>query len=281
MQEWLLPRSIKAPRGFLGLTGYYRRFIHNYGAIAAPLTGLLKRDAFQWGEAATTAFHALKGALTTAPVLQLPDFTKPFVMDCDASGSGFGAVLHQSHGPIAFFSRPVAPQHAKLSAYERELIGLVQAVRHRRPYLWTMKFIARTDNCSLKHLLDQRLSTIPQHTWVSKLFCYSFQVEYKPDKLNAAVNALSRRDEHEPGPAMSAHAFSHLVFLLFDAFRAETSSLPEIVSKRQEIQDGATASGWVESDGFVLYKGRIFVPASSALWPQLLEHAHGMGHDGI
>jgi len=135
VQAWPRPRSVKALRGFLGLTGYYRRFINNYGIIAAPLTALLKREAFLWSSAATEAFDALKQALTTAPVLQLPDFDKPFIIDCDASGTGFGAVLHQGDGPIAFFSRSVAPQHAKLAAYERELIGLVQAVRHWRPYL--------------------------------------------------------------------------------------------------------------------------------------------------
>jgi len=135
VHAWPLPRSVKALRGFLGLTGYYRRFINNYGIIAAPLTALLKREAFLWSSAATEAFDALKQALTTAPVLQLPDFDKPFIIDCDASGTGFGAVLHQGDGPIAFFSRSVAPQHAKLAAYERELIGLVQAVRHWRPYL--------------------------------------------------------------------------------------------------------------------------------------------------
>jgi len=135
VQAWPRPRSVKALRGFLGLTGYYRRFINNYGVIAAPLAALLKREAFLWSSAATEAFDALKQALTTAPVLQLPDFDKPFIIDCDASGTGFGAVLHQGDGPIAFFSRSVAPQHAKLAAYERELIGLVQAVRHWRPYL--------------------------------------------------------------------------------------------------------------------------------------------------
>jgi hypothetical protein len=128
--EWPMSRSIKALRGFLGLTGYYRQFIHNYGVIAAPLTALLKLDAFLWGEAAMQAFHDLKRVLTTAPTLQLLDFTAPFVVICDASGTGFGVVLHQGQGPIAFFNKAVAPQHAELTAYERELIGLVQVVRH-------------------------------------------------------------------------------------------------------------------------------------------------------
>lgn len=84
-------------------------------------------------------------------------------MECDAFGSGFGAVLHQGTGPVAFFSHQIAPRHAKLAAYERELIGLVQAVRHWRPYLWGRSFVIRTDHFRLKFLLDQRLSTIPQH----------------------------------------------------------------------------------------------------------------------
>ena len=127
---WPQPRSVRAVHGFLGLAGYYRRFIKDYGAIAAPLTKLLRKEAFHWTEESTAAFRALQNALTSAPVLQLPDFSQSFIVECDASGSGFGAVLHQEGGPIAFFSRQIAPRHAKLATYERELIGLVQAVRH-------------------------------------------------------------------------------------------------------------------------------------------------------
>ena len=108
----------------------------------------------------------------------MPDFDSPFVVDCDASGTGFGAVLQQGDGPLAFFSRPFAARHHKLAAYERELIGLVQAVRHWRPYLWGRSFRVRTDHYSLKFLLDQRLSTVPQHQWISKLFGFDFTVEY-------------------------------------------------------------------------------------------------------
>ena len=145
------------------MAGYYRRFIQNFGSIAAPLTQLLKRDVFQWSVAAEAAFAALKAALSGAPVLHLPDFSKEFVVDCDASRSGFGVVLHQGAGPLAFFSRPFTARHLKVAAYERELIGLVQAVRHWHPYLWGRAFVVRTDHNALKYMLDQRLSTIPQH----------------------------------------------------------------------------------------------------------------------
>ena len=136
VSSWPQPHSPWGLKGFLGLAGYYCRFIQNYRTIAAPLTTLLRKAAFVWSPEATEAFETLKTALSTAPVLQLPNFDNTFVVDCDASGTGFGAVLHQGQGALAFFSRPFAARHLKLAAYERELIGLVQAVRHWRPYLW-------------------------------------------------------------------------------------------------------------------------------------------------
>lgn len=163
-------------------------------------------------------------------MLQLPDFDKEFVVDCDASGTRFGAVHHQQNGPIAFFSRAIAARHTKLAAYERELIGLVQEVRHWRPYLWTRPFIVRTDHCRLKYLLDQCLSTIPQHTWVSKLFGYSFKVTFRPGRQNAAADALSRRDAEEP--AVHSLAASRPEFTIFDDFRRESEQLPSVIAKR-------------------------------------------------
>jgi hypothetical protein len=135
IHDWPQPRSARAVRGFLGLAGYYRKFVHGYGEIAAPLTALLKKEGFAWSNEATAAFSALKDAVTSAPVLALLDFSRPFIVECDASTYGFGAVLIQDKHPIAYFSRPVAPRHRSLAAYERELIRLVHAVRHWRPYL--------------------------------------------------------------------------------------------------------------------------------------------------
>jgi hypothetical protein len=107
--EWPQPRSARAVRGFLELAGYYRKFIKDFGVIAAPLTALLNKEGFAWIEAASTTFTALKTALTIAPVLVLHDFAQPFVVECDASNYGFGPVLFQAQHPVAFFNKPVAP----------------------------------------------------------------------------------------------------------------------------------------------------------------------------
>ncbi|XP_068649085.1 uncharacterized mitochondrial protein AtMg00860-like [Aristolochia californica] len=160
--QWPVPRTISALRGFLGLAAYYRKFIQDYAALTAPLTNLLHRNSFQWTDEAATAFQNLKTTLATAPVLRLPDFGEMFIVECDASGSGIGAVLLQVNHPIAYFSRQLPLHQHKLAAYERELIGLAKAVCHWRPYLWGRYITIRTDHYSLKYLLDQRISTSPQ-----------------------------------------------------------------------------------------------------------------------
>lgn len=104
VEAWPCPQSPRTLRGFLSLIGYYRKFIAGYGGMAEPLMALLKCEVFAWTLEADTAFLALKKALTSAPILQLQDFTKHFVVDCDASGARFGVVLHQGDGVVAFFS---------------------------------------------------------------------------------------------------------------------------------------------------------------------------------
>ena len=130
MIDWPKPTTVKGLRGFLGLIGYYQKFVQNYGTIASPLTTMLRRDSFNWTEDATQAFDHLKIAMTCTPVLALPDFTTLFILEYDASDTGMGAVLQQNGQPIAYFSRPLALRYKSLPAYEKELIGLAKVVRH-------------------------------------------------------------------------------------------------------------------------------------------------------
>jgi hypothetical protein len=197
----------------------------------------------------------------------MSDFSKPFVVDCDASGVGFGAVLHQTAGPLAYFSNPFAARHLKLAAYERELIGLLQAMRHWRPYLWGRHFRVRTDHYSLKFLLDQRLSTVPQHQWISKLFGFDFSVEVA---LPSAVEA-----------GADLYVLSDPSFALLDAIRAATVTTAEGQQRLQHLQDGELAASWCLSDGLLLHGSRVFVPNHGDLRDQVIRLAHSAGHEGI
>nr|XP_023879731.1 uncharacterized protein LOC111992135 [Quercus suber] len=200
MQQWPIPQNIKSLRGFLGLTGYYRKFIKNYGAIAQPLTDLLKKDGFHWTDKALLAFNELKAAVVQPPVLALPDFSKSFIIECDASGYGLGAVLMQEQRPIAYHSQALKGKHLHLSAYETELLALATAVKKWRPYLLGRPFIVRTDHQSLKFLLEQRIATPAQQKWLAKLLGYAFIVEYKKGIENKVADALSRRSDYMPIP---------------------------------------------------------------------------------
>jgi hypothetical protein len=239
--DWPRPQLVRDVRGFQGLTSYYRRFIKNYGAIAEPLTRLLRKGVFQWLDETTGVFHTLHQALTTALILELPDFDQPFVVECDVSGVGVGAALHQGSGAIAYFSCQIAARHAHLAAYEHELIGLVQAVRHWHAYLWGREFMVKTDHYSLKYLLDQRLTTIPQHQWVSKLTGYDFWVQYKPGTSNTVADTLSRRDAGEDGQSAMVSA---PIFAVFDELRAETSTMALLQQLKEEVLSGRKGDEW-------------------------------------
>lgn len=143
--EWLVPKSIKDLRGFLGLTTYYRRFVKGYGAIAASLTGLLRKDGFKWDERAHDAFEKLKKAMTQPPVLTLSNFQLPFIIECDASGEAIGAILMQEGKPLAFFSQALIKGRAlNLSTYEKKLLALVSAMQKWQPYLLGQSFVVKT-----------------------------------------------------------------------------------------------------------------------------------------
>lgn len=176
--DWPIPQSVKGVKGFLGLTGYYRKFVKDYGKIAKPLTELTKKEGFKWGPEALHAFEELKRVMTTSPVLALPDFTQPFEIECDASGRGVGAVLVQKKRPIAYFSKALSEGNLAKSAYEKELMALVLSVQHWRPYLLGRKFVVYSDQKSLKYLLQQRITTADQQNWLAKLLGYQFEEVY-------------------------------------------------------------------------------------------------------
>lgn len=154
VKEWPQPKNVKMLRGFLGLAGYYRRFVKDFGLIAPPLTKLTKKEGFCWNGEAQEAFEGLKMSLCNAPVLALPQFDKPFVVETDACGHGIGAVLMQEGHPIAYISLQLKGRQLHLSIYEKELLAVVFAVQKWRHYLFTNHFVIKTDQRSIKYFLE-------------------------------------------------------------------------------------------------------------------------------
>ncbi|GJV76184.1 putative mitochondrial protein, partial [Tanacetum coccineum] len=183
MKKWPTPKTIKQLRGFLGLTRYYRRFIKGYVVISHPLTQLLNKNSFKWNQEAHKAFEELKEAMVQAPVLKLPNFEEEFVIETDASGRGNDVVLQQGGHPVAYFSKTLAPRHHSLSTYEKELLVVIQALEKWRGYLLDRHFKIKTDQFSLKYLLDQRITTPSQMKWLPKLMGFDYEILYKKGEL--------------------------------------------------------------------------------------------------
>lgn len=127
--EWPRQKMVTEVRGFLGLTGYYRRFVRGYASIAGPMTDLLKKGGFVWGPEANKSFHLLKKAITEAPVLRLPNFELPFTIETDVSGKAIGVILAQEGHPISYFSKKLPTRYQVASAYSREMYAITSAVR--------------------------------------------------------------------------------------------------------------------------------------------------------
>jgi len=285
MLKWSIPSTIKSLRGFLGLTGYYRKFIRGYGMIAAPLTQLLKKNSFQWSTQATEAFNQLKQAVTSPPVLRLPDFTLPFVIECDASGTGLGAVLMQQGQPIAFFSQALTGRALFYSTYEKELLSLVSAVQRWRPYLLGQTFKVKTDHQSLKFLLEQKVGTVSQQRWITKLLGYDFTIEYKKGTENRVADALSRQFEelHEDGH-LSVSLISFPTPTWVEDLKSSYMSDPSTKELLINLQQGqGYPKGYSLQQGLILYNGRLFIVKNSDFKAQILQYLHSnpsAGHSG-
>ena len=270
MLDWPTPTSVKQLRGFLGLTGYYRRFIRSYATLAAPLTDLLKLNSFQWSSEANEAFQQLKATMTSPPILRLPDFTEVFIVETDASGEGIGAVLMQQGHPIAFFSKKLGPRRKLASAYHRELYAIVEAVHKWRQYLLGREFIIRTDQKSLKELLFQVVQTPDQQFYIRKLMGFKFRIEYKKGANNRVADALSRRDGDDTSASLF-QLYAQPLPQILDSIRKENLTLPDLVAFHTAAANGRLQLPYAIHGGIVYYNHRICLGATSALKSTILQ----------
>ncbi|KAL0352336.1 UNVERIFIED_CONTAM: Transposon Ty3-G Gag-Pol polyprotein [Sesamum calycinum] len=243
MLKWPTPTTVKALREFFGLTGYYRKFIKGYGVISKPLTLLLKKNACEWNHEAEEAFNQLKEVMTTAPVLAMPDFSKPFIVETDASGKGIGVVLMQEDRPITYQNKALAAKNLGLSTYEKEFLALLLAVTKWRYYLQRNHFIIRTNQKSLKHILDQRIDSVLLQKWVAKLLGLSYEVQYQKGSENRAADALSRvghEQEESQSNAITTQGYSKdgakFVWAAMEGLERRSSNLSMILPEENWVK---------------------------------------------
>ena len=199
VQQWPVPTTAKDVRSFLGLVGYYRRFIKNFAATAAPLTELTKAAVpWKWSSAEQTAFQALKVAITEAPVLLTADPTLPYEVFTDASGFATGAVLLQDQGkglqPVAYHSTKLSEAERKYPVHEQEMLAVVTALRAWRCYLQGSVFKINSDHQTLRRFQTQPNLSARQARWSEFLQTFDCTISYVPGDKNQA-DALSRRPD--------------------------------------------------------------------------------------
>nr|GFC04890.1 putative reverse transcriptase domain-containing protein [Tanacetum cinerariifolium] len=185
-------------RQFLGLASYYRRFIEGFSLISKPLTKITQKNKkFEWETKAEEALQTLKHKLCCAPILALPEGSDDFVVYCDASLRGFGAVLMQREMVIAYASRQLRTHEENYTTHDLELGAVVFALRLWRHYLYGTKCVVYTDHQSLQYILDQKELNMRQRRWIELLNDYDFEIRYHPRKANVVADALSQK-EREP-----------------------------------------------------------------------------------
>lgn len=194
--KWEQPKNVTEIKSFLGLAGYYRRFIAGFSRIAIPLTKLTCKDVnFVWDSECERSFRELIEKLTTSPVLTLPQTGGRFLVYTDASNKGLGCVLMQQGMVIAYASRQLKRHEVNYSTHDLELAAIIFALKIWRHYLFGEEFEVFTDHKSLKYLFTQKELNLRQRRWMEYLKDYRCQIMYHPGKANVVADELSRKSE--------------------------------------------------------------------------------------
>ncbi|KAJ9556981.1 hypothetical protein OSB04_011595 [Centaurea solstitialis] len=270
---WEAPKTPTEIRQFLGLAGYYRRFIANFSKIAQPLTTLTQKDKkFIWGEKQEEAFQLLKHKLCNAPILALPEGTDNFVVYCDASHQGLGCVLMQNEKVIAYASRQLKVHEKNYTTHDLELGAVVFALKIWRHYLYGTKCTIYTDHKSLQHILDQKMLNMRQRRWVELLSDYDCEIKYHPGKANVVADTLSRKERVKPtrtramGMVVQTSLKSQILEAQREALKANNLKKETLHKLEKEFEE--------KLDGVQYFKDRIWVPKVDQLRKLIMDEAH-------
>ena len=275
IRSWPTPQTITQVRSFLGLAGFYRRFVRDFSTIAAPLHELTKKGvSFHWGPAQDQAFDTLKARLTSAPLLQLPDFGKTFELECDASGVGIGGLLMQGGKPVAYFSEKLNGPTLNYSTYDKEFYALVRSLETWQHYLWPKEFIIHSDHESLKYLRMQNKLNRRHAKWVEFIESFPYIIKHKKGKDNVIADALSRRYT----------MLSQLDCRIFglESIKGQYELDAAFKDVILNCKEGRAWNKYVLNDGYLFRANRLCIPVGSVRL-LLLQEAHGgglMGHFG-
>ena len=192
--NWERPKNVTEIRSFLGLAGYYHRFVKSFSTISAPLTKLTRKDVpFVWSDASENSFQELKERLTTAPILSLSSGSSGFVFFTNASGTGLGCVLMQNGKVIAYGSRQLKEHEKKYATHDLEPAAVVFALKMWCHYLYGEQFEVYLNHHSLEYLFTHSDLNNRQRRWMEYIKDYDFPIKYHPGKVNVVANALSRK----------------------------------------------------------------------------------------
>jgi hypothetical protein len=212
--DWKTPKDVRGIKSFIGMAGYYRRFIEGFSKIARPMTALLaKKVELKWTPACQKSFETLKEKLTTTPVLILPDVHKPFSVYCDASYIGLGCLLMQEGKVVAYSSRQLKVHEKNYPTHDLELAAVVHALKTWRHYLYGQKCDIYTNHKSLKYIFTQSELNMRQRRWLELINDYELEIHYHPGKANVVADALSRKSQVN---MLAAHSMSFELAKEFD-----------------------------------------------------------------
>ncbi|TYK13744.1 pol protein [Cucumis melo var. makuwa] len=257
--SWPRPSTVSEVRSFLGLAGYYRRFVENFSRIATPLTQLTRKGApFVWSKTCEDSFQNLKQKLVTAPVLTVPDGSGSFVIYSDASKKGLGCVLMQQGKVVAYASRQLKIHEQNYPTHDLELVAVVFALKIWRHYLYSEKIQIFMDHKSLKYFFTQKELNMRQRRWLELVKDYDCEILYHPGNANVVADALM---------SVGAVTMQLAQLMVQPTLRQKIidaqSHDPYLAEKRGLAEVGQAVEFSISSDGGLLFERRLCVPSDS------------------
>ncbi|KAL3523596.1 hypothetical protein ACH5RR_016430 [Cinchona calisaya] len=296
--DWHRPTNVTKVRSFLGLAGYYRKFVEGFSVIAIPLTRLTqKRSKFEWTSECERSFQELKQKLISAPILTLPSGMGGFTTYSDASSKGLGCVLMQNEKVIAYASRQLKPYEQNYPTHDLELAAVVFALKIWRHYLYGEQCKIFTDHNSLKYLFTQKELNMRQRRWLELLKDYDLTISYHPCKANKVADALSRKPtsnmasmltnqkdilkdleklEIEVVAPVTGQVMAALIAQpsLVELIKISQTSDDALMKIKQKVEEGSQQYFHIHDDDSLWMKGRLCVPNDPKLRKSVLEEAH-------